>query len=67
MGPPFAPPSSTHAAVVGAGSYQAALDALDRPPAQPGERQYKGYTERELRRDWTQPLGGDDGEAGRRS
>ena len=66
-GSAFRPASSTHAAVVGAGSHQAVLDALDRPPAQPGERQYKGYTERELRRDWTQPLGGDDGEAGRRS
>lgn len=54
--------SQEHAAVVGAGSHQTVLDALDPPgdprthPAQTEDK----YTERELRRDWTEPVQGDD-------
>jgi hypothetical protein len=58
----FRPDSHQHAAVVGASSHQVVLDALD-PPADPGKRpahDQSMYTERELRRDWTQPVQGDD-------
>ena len=54
--------SHQHAAVVGASSHQVVLDALDRP-ADPGAHpahHEEMYTERELRRDWTQPVQGDD-------
>jgi hypothetical protein len=57
----FRPDSHQHAAVVGASSHQVVLDALD--PADPGKRPAHDqamYTERELRRDWTQPVQGDD-------
>ena len=63
----FRPDSHKHAAVVGAGGHQMALDALAAPtdpsthPAQHEEK----YTERELRRDWTEPVHGDDEGAGR--
>lgn len=56
-----------HAAVVGAGGHQNVLDALD-PPIDPGKRPAHSedkYTERELRRDWTGPVHGDDEEPGR--
>ncbi|MDQ3677205.1 MAG: hypothetical protein M3401_10450 [Actinomycetota bacterium] len=63
----FRPDSQRHAAVIGAGSHQAALDALH-PPAdattRPAHDEAK-YTERELRRDWTEPIAGDE-ERGRR-
>ena len=57
----FRPDSHQHAAVVGAGGHQMALDALDGPTdptARPAHDQSK-YTERELRRDWTGPAHGD--------
>ena len=53
----FHPDNHKHAAVVGAGGHQVAVDALAAPtdpsthPAQHEEK----YTERELRRDWTGP------------
>jgi hypothetical protein len=56
-----------HAAVIGAGSHQGVLDALNRP-AEPGARpahEQSMYTERELRRDWTEPVQGDDDAARR--
>jgi hypothetical protein len=58
----FRPDSQQHAAVIGAGSHQGALDALV-PPGDPGTRPAHSeakYTERELRRDWTEPVQGDD-------
>lgn len=63
----FGPDSHQHAAVVGAGGYQMALDALARP-SDPGMRPAHSedkYTERELRRDWTGPVHGDDEGPGR--
>ncbi len=63
----FSPDSQPHAAVVGAGSHETALDVLD-SPADPSTRpvhDQEMYTERELRRDWTEPVQRDDGE-GRR-
>jgi hypothetical protein len=63
----FHPDNHKHAAVVGAGGHQVAGDALAAPtdpsthPAQHEEK----YTERELRRDWTEPVQGDDGGARR--
>ena len=62
-GTTFRPESRQHAAVVGAGSHEAALQALN-PSADPGSRpahqMQEMYTERELRRDWTEPVQGDD-------
>ena len=61
-GSAFRADSHPHAAVVGAGSHRVVLDALD-PPADPGTHpahEQSMYTERELRRDWTQPVQGDD-------
>ncbi len=58
----FRPESHSNAATVGAGAHQTVLDALD-PPADPSGRpahQEDMYTERELRRDWTEPVQGDD-------
>ena len=58
----FRPESQAHAAVVGAGSHQAALQALS-PPVDPTSRPAAHdaeYTERELRRDWTDPIRRDD-------
>ena len=58
----FRPDSHANAATVGAGAHQTVLDALD-PPADPSGRpahQENMYTERELRRDWTEPVRGDD-------
>ena len=57
----FRPNSQEHAAVIGAGSHQGALDAFDAPDlrTRPVHEQSK-YTERELRRDWTEPAQGDD-------
>jgi hypothetical protein len=54
--------SHTHAAVVGAGTHQVALDTLDSPvdPATRPIHDQSMYTERELRRDWTEPVQGDD-------
>jgi hypothetical protein len=63
----FRPDSHQHAAVVGAGGHRMALDALDAPTdptARPAHDQSK-YTDRELRRDWTGPVHGDDEGAGR--
>ena len=63
----FRPDSHQHAAVVGAGGHQMALDALA-PPSDPGRRPAHSedkYTERELRRDWTGPVHGDDEGPGR--
>jgi len=57
----FGHDNQTHAAVIGASSHQVVLDALD-PPADRGTRsahQEERYTERELRRDWTQPVSDD--------
>jgi hypothetical protein len=62
-GSTFRPDVHEHAAAVGAGPHQAVLDALD-PPADPSAHpahHEEMYTERELRRDWTEPLQGDDG------
>jgi hypothetical protein len=61
-GTAFRPESHANAAVVGAGSHQVVLDALD-PPIDPTAHlahQDERYTERELRRDWTEPVQGDD-------
>jgi hypothetical protein len=61
-GDTFRPASHGQAATVGASSHQAVLDALD-PPADPGAHPAHNqsvYTERELRRDWTEPVRGDD-------
>jgi hypothetical protein len=58
----FGPASQEHAAVIGAGSHPAVIDALDSladPKQRPAHEQSK-YTERELRRDWTEPVQGDD-------
>ena len=58
----FGPDSQEHAAVIGAGSHQLALDAID-SSADPEKRpvhDQEMYTERELRRDWTEPVQGDD-------
>lgn len=63
----FGPDSHQHAAVVGAGGHRMALDALA-PPSDPGRRPAHSedkYTERELRRDWTGPVHGDDEGLGR--
>jgi hypothetical protein len=63
----FGPDSHQHAAVVGAGGHHLALDALAAPTdptARPAHDQSK-YTERELRRDWTGPVHGDDEGSGR--
>jgi hypothetical protein len=63
----FRPDSHEHAAVLGAGGHHVVLDVLDAPPdptIRPAHEQSK-YTERELRRDWTQPVHGDDDEARR--
>ncbi|MDP8968129.1 MAG: hypothetical protein M3N04_05975, partial [Actinomycetota bacterium] len=49
-----------HAAVIGAGSHQSALDAINVPSERLVHEQDEGYTERELRRDWTQPVADDD-------
>ncbi|MFP5364647.1 MAG: hypothetical protein ACLGI5_18165 [Thermoleophilia bacterium] len=60
----FGHDNQAHAAVIGASSHQVVLDALD-PPADRGTRsahQEERYTERELRRDWTQPVNGDGGD-----
>lgn len=56
----FRSDSHSHAAVVGAGSHQEVVTALD--AAQTGDpvHEQQRYTERELRRDWTQPVQGDD-------
>lgn len=62
-GDTFRPAIHGQAATVGASSHQAVLDALD-PPADPGAHpahDQSVYTERELRRDWTEPVRGDDG------
>jgi hypothetical protein len=61
-GSTFRPDIHEHAAVVGASSHQVVLDALD-PPADPSTRpvhDQEMYTEQELRRDWTEPVQGDD-------
>ncbi len=61
-GSTFRTDSHAQAAVVGAGSHQGVLDALD-PTADPGTRPFHEqsmYTERELRRDWTEPAQRDD-------
>jgi hypothetical protein len=61
-GETFRPDSHGHAATVGASSHQPVLDALE-SPADPGAhpaQQDDMYTERELRRDWTEPVQGDD-------
>ena len=58
----FRPGSHQHAAVVGAGGHQMALDSLapaGDPSTHPAQHEEK-YTERELRRDWTGPVPGDD-------
>lgn len=58
--------SCANAATVGAGTHHVALDALD-SSADPATRPIHDqsmYTERELRRDWTEPVQGD--EEGRR-
>jgi hypothetical protein len=58
----FGPDSQEHAAVIGAGSHQLALDAIA-SSADPEKRpvhDQEMYTERELRRDWTEPVQGDD-------
>jgi hypothetical protein len=58
----FGPESQEHAAVIGAGSHPAVIDALDSladPKQRPAHEQSK-YTERELRRDWTEPVQADD-------
>lgn len=63
----FHPENHKHAAVVGAGGHQVAVDALvahPDPSTHPAQHEEK-YTERELRRDWTEPVQGDDGGAGR--
>ena len=49
-----------HAAAIGAGSHQTVLDSLNSAEKHPAHGQDKGYTERELRRDWTQPVADDD-------
>jgi hypothetical protein len=58
----FHPDSHGPAAAVGAGAHQAVLDALDSPadPATRPTHDQSMYTERELRRDWTEPVQGDD-------
>jgi hypothetical protein len=61
-GTAFRPDNHSHAAAVGASPHQTVLDALD-PPVDPGTHpahEQSMYTERELRRDWTQPVQGDD-------
>jgi hypothetical protein len=48
--------------VIGAGPHQVVLGALDgqaHPAARPAHEQSR-YTERELRRDWTEPVRRDD-------
>ena len=63
----FGPDSHQHAAVVGAGGHQMALAALapaGDPSTHPAQHEEK-YTERELRRDWTGPVHGDDEGPGR--
>jgi hypothetical protein len=58
----FHPDSQASAATVGAVAHQMILDALD-SPADPGTHpalDQSKYTERELRRDWTEPVRGDD-------
>jgi len=60
----FRAASHQHAAVVGAGAHHVVLDVLDAPTdptTRPAHDQAK-YTERELRRDWTAPVHGDDEE-----
>jgi hypothetical protein len=58
----FRPDSHANAATVGAGAHQTVLDALDSPadPATRPTHDQSMYTERELRRDWTEPVHGDD-------
>jgi len=65
-GATFRHEAQQHAAVIGAGSHQAVLDALDTPAtsAHPAHHE-EMYTDRELRRDWTQPVQGDEDGAGR--
>ena len=61
-GTTFRREAQSHAAVVGAGSHQGVLDALNSqadPGARPAHHE-EMYTERELRRDWTEPAQGDD-------
>lgn len=61
-GDTFRPEVQTHAAALGASSHQAVLDAFE-PPADPGTHpahDQSMYTERELQRDWTEPVQGDD-------
>lgn len=62
----FRPDTQEHAAVVGAGSHQSALDALHASSEHPAEIDAKGYTEQELRRDWTGPVSGEDSQRGNR-
>ena len=61
-GTAFRPESHANAAVLGASSHQVVLEALD-PPSNPSERpahHEEMYTERELRRDWTEARQGND-------
>jgi hypothetical protein len=61
-GQAFRSGSEHHAAVVGAGSHRTVLEALDRvedPAGRPAHTEER-YTERELRRDWTEPVRRDD-------
>jgi hypothetical protein len=58
----FRPDASADAATVGAGAHQVVLDALGSraDPATRPTHDQSMYTERELRRDWTEPVHGDD-------